>query len=56
MILNIRFRQNWNEPEPRKYSKIHCFDCKKDLANKRSATQHRGHYVEYLDENGEVMR
>lgn len=53
--MTWKYDSEWNEPRPQKHKSIFCFDCKKTLANRRAATDHKGHRVEYLDEKGEVM-
>jgi len=53
--VNIRLDPNYNEPKPKRWHKIHCFDCKKDLFSKAMAVKgHQGHDVHYVNERGEV--
>lgn len=53
--MNIRLDPNYNEPKPKRWHKIHCFDCKKDLFSKAMAVKgHQGHDVHYVNERGEV--
>jgi len=44
------------DKQSRRWHKIYCFDCKRTLPSKSAAARsHRGHDVDYLNENGERM-
>ena len=53
--MRIKLDSDYMEPKPRKFHKIHCFTCKRDLKSKAAASVHRGHDVDYLDEKLERM-
>ena len=55
MAFSVIYDPNWNEPAPRKYHAIKCWDCKHLIANKAEAGRHhKGHQVTYVNPDGSV--
>lgn len=54
--MGWKYDETWNEPKPKRYARIHCFSCKRDVGSKSAAAQkHKGHECIYLNEKGEVL-
>lgn len=51
---NVRYIPTYNEPKPRVYYAIKCFDCNKNVLKSNLEKHHKGHDVHYVDKNGEI--
>lgn len=53
--MKIAYDQTWNEPAPQKHYGMFCLDCKSKVASKaRVKSDHRGHEVRYLNQDGSI--
>lgn len=53
--MNWKSDPTYMEPKPKKWLRIHCFTCTKDVPTKASAKKsHLGHDVHYVNKSGEI--
>lgn len=54
-MTRVRYDETYNEPKPKRYWGIRCFDCKLTMFSKNEASRrHRGHELHYVTKEGEI--
>ena len=51
-MFTVKYDPLYNEPKPKKWIMIRCFDCNRELLNKSECRNHMGHEVRYCDAKG----